>query len=239
MIEWATTEEAAVARRLLRSRDSGVLSTMSIELPGYPFGSVTPYVMSPGGNIAVYVSSIAQHTANMIADPKVSLTVLEEGDGNRQALGRATVVGDASVVPGAAVDEVSARYFQFFPEARQYGGTHAFEFFWIEPRRVRYIGGFGKIYWIESGDWAVPTAGWSPNEGEVLAHMNRDHGDSLVQMARHFCGIDGEEVELVACDPEGCHLRTGSGYRYLCFERPALTAESLRKAMISLARTAT
>jgi len=91
----AATNQAATGRRLVRSMDSGILSSMSLELPGYPFGSVAPYVMTHDGALAMYVSSIAQHTRNMQEDPKVSLTIVQQGLGNKQALGRVTVVGDA------------------------------------------------------------------------------------------------------------------------------------------------
>ena len=78
--------EVATGRHLLRSLDSGILSTMSQELPGYPFGSVTPYVMTHEGRLVVYVSSIAQHTRNMQENSKVSLTVVEQGSGNQVTL---------------------------------------------------------------------------------------------------------------------------------------------------------
>ena len=98
--KWKTTGQAAMARRLLRSVDSGILSTMSLEIPGYPFGSVTPYAMTQEGRVAMYVSEIAQHTRNMRGDPKVCLTVTEgSGAENQQALGRVTVVGDVFEVP--------------------------------------------------------------------------------------------------------------------------------------------
>ncbi len=51
--------QATAARSLVRSQDSGILSTQSKELPGYPFGSVTPYVMTHTGRVALFVSAIA------------------------------------------------------------------------------------------------------------------------------------------------------------------------------------
>ena len=107
--EWKTTEQAAAARRLLRCVDSGILSTMSQELSGYPFGSVTPYAMTHEGRVAVYVSGIAQHARNIRLDPKVCLTVTAQRSGseNQQALARVAVVGDAREVP---VDTPKHRY---------------------------------------------------------------------------------------------------------------------------------
>jgi putative heme iron utilization protein len=51
-----------------------VLSTISLDVPGYPFGSLTPYCFDENGQPIVYISLIAQHTRNIMADPRLSLT---------------------------------------------------------------------------------------------------------------------------------------------------------------------
>ena len=63
------------ARCLMRTQHTGVLSTVSLSLKGYPFGSVTPYWMTDNGDLILYASDIAQHSRNMKADSKVSLCV--------------------------------------------------------------------------------------------------------------------------------------------------------------------
>ena len=231
-----STEQAMIARRLMRSLDFGVLSTMSSELPGYPFGSITPYVMTPEGQVAIYVSHIAQHTANMKSNSRLCLTVAEQAAGNQQATGRATLVGDAALVPSESKAEVESRYFAFFPEARAYAGTHGFDFYWIEPKRVRYIGGFGKIFWIERAEWMLPTASWQAQEQEVIGHMNADHEESLVNIVEHIHGLRAREMSLLACDPEGCHVRADGKVFYIGFPKPCGTLEALRSAMVELAR---
>lgn len=232
------TTQSNLARRLLHSVDSGILSTMSSELPGYPFGSVTPFVMTHDGKIVVYVSTIAQHTANMVANPKTCLTAMQSGDGNQQELGRVTVVADAAAVPEERVAEVQQRYRAFFPESRHYGQAHSFAFYWLEPVRVRYIGGFGKIFWIEKQEWALAEPEWQDAEAGIIKHMNDDHVAALRNMARHFCGMQVDEVELVAVDVEGCHIRVGKEVRYLLFDEPCTKMDAVRKAMVSLAKIA-
>ncbi len=245
---------ATLGRRLLRTVDSGILSTMSRELPGYPFGSVTPYMTTLEGEVVIYVSGIAQHTANMKGDPKVSLTVIEQGSGNQQALGRVTVIGDAGLVPEAETDRVAQRYFRFFPEAEGYAGTHDFAFYWIEPQRVRYIGGFGKIFWIEKDEWRLATPQWAPGEQGIIDHMNADHADALERIVAAFApgGSKGqgssaaeEAPRLIAVDPEGTHLRAGDSILYAPFApfaqgttlaTSAFDMESVRNAMIRLAK---
>jgi putative heme iron utilization protein len=235
--KWKTTEQAAMARRLLRSVDSGILSTMSMEIPGYPFGSLTPYAMTHEGRVAVYVSEIAQHTRNMRGDPKVCLTVTEgSGTENQQALGRVTVVGDAREVPADLKVVVGERYFSLFPEAREYAGTHDFLFYWVEPRRVRYIGGFGRIFWVEAEDWIVPTPAWGTDEQSIIEHMNTDHADAVVNIARQHEAREARRAELVSLDAEGFHLRADSTLLYIPFPAPCMTKGEIRAGMVRLAR---
>ena len=79
------------ARALLRQQHSGVLSTLSLSLKGYPFGSVTPYWMTEQGSLVLYASDIAQHSRNMQADAKVSLCVFDGAQDDSQANARVTV----------------------------------------------------------------------------------------------------------------------------------------------------
>lgn len=235
---WQTTEEAAIARRLMRSVDSGILSTMSKELPGYPFGSVTPYFLTHDGRVVIYVSGIAQHTKNILADPKVCMTVMDSGDESQQSLGRVTVIGDAEI---ASDDEskVMERYFQFFPEAVRYAQTHSFMFVTIKPKRVRYIGGFGKIFWVEAEDWITPACEWAASEAGVISHMNADHADALALIAKHFCSqASADKAQFVAVDPEGFHLSTTGRTFYVPFENPCLDSKELREALVAMTRTA-
>lgn len=222
----------------MRSVDSGVLSSMSVELPGYPFGSVTPYVLTHDGRAVIYVSAIAQHTANMLGDARCCLTVMDNGKGNQQALGRATLVGDGCQVPGDRVEEAGERYFAVFPEARGYGEAHAFEFFWIEPKRIRYIGGFGKIYWVETEEWCQPGPEWASGEAGMVTHMNDDHGDALLAIARQHGSTDIVESRLLAMDPEGFHIKTNVGVLYIAFPQPCLDAKAVREALVAMAHGA-
>ncbi len=236
---WNPTEQSAMARRLVRSVDSGILSTLSVEVPGYPFGSVTPYVLTHSAEVAIYVSGIAQHTANMEADPKVCLTVTADpgGQGNAQAKGRVTVVGDARRAEGEAAQAALDRYLALFPEASAYAGTHDFAIYRIQPKRVRHIAGFGQIFWVEAGDWSAPVPAWADQEAGILEHMNRDHVPAMQAMAEAH-GASGTDVSLVAMDPEGFHLGVDGGRLYLPFAGPCMDSGQVREAMVALTQAA-
>ncbi len=91
-----------------------MLSTISIDVPGYPFGSVTPYCVDRDCQPIVFISTIAQHTRNIIANPKVSLTVVEANSDSDdvQARGRLTLLADARPVDRANT-EIRDRYLRY------------------------------------------------------------------------------------------------------------------------------
>jgi len=91
------TNKLDAARQLLLHESFGVLSTISVDVPGYPFGSVTPYCVDQDCQPIVYISTIAQHTKNILADSRVSLTVIESDDESDdvQARGRVTYIAKA------------------------------------------------------------------------------------------------------------------------------------------------
>jgi putative heme iron utilization protein len=229
---------APKARALLRRVDAGVLSTQSLALPGYPFGSLAPFALTHEGRPLIYVSRIAEHTRNLAADPHACLTVIEASAGNRQALGRTSLVGDAHEVPAAEREAAAARYFAFFPEQRQYEQFHDFSFWRIEPTRVRWIGGFGEIHWIEPAAWLLATPEWSSGEASIALHMNEDHRDAMELMVRRFLGSEPDGVEMVAVDPEGWHLRNAGTIHWLPFAHPCHTANEVRMEMVRLTKEA-
>ena len=229
---------AARARALLRRVDAGVLSTQSLALPGYPFGSLAPFALTHEGRPLIYVSRIAEHTRNLAADPHACLTVIEASMGNRQALGRTSLLGEAHEVPAAEREAAAARYFAFFPDQRQYEQFHDFSFWRIEPTRVRWIGGFGEIHWIERDAWLLATPEWAGGEAKIVEHMNEDHRDAMELMVRRFLGAEPDGVAMVAVDPEGWHLRSAGVVHWLPFAHPCNTANEVRAEMVRLTREA-
>jgi putative heme iron utilization protein len=219
------------ARSLFLRESFGVLSTISLDVPGYPFGSVTPYCADEFNRPILYISHIAQHTKNILADPRVSLTVVErnENTDDVQAQGRVTCIAEAR--PVAESDSVvRERYFRYFPSARQYEQTHDFAFFRLEPVRIRFIGGFGQIYWVEPGEFMTKNPFSSQQELRIIDHMNKDHADAL----RHYAS--GVPAVMIGIDAEGFDLRGDEKKLRLEFESPVGNMEQARQALIAMAK---
>ena len=140
---------AEKAKDLLKSKKYGILSTHSADMPGYPFGSLTAYALDDRGCPLFLMSGLAQHTKNILKDPKVSLTVVDAQGEDIQNAARVTVLGEAVRVPAAEEKAVEALYFGLFPGAKSYRALPDFHFYRLAPVRIRYIGGFGEMSWIE------------------------------------------------------------------------------------------
>ena len=218
------------ARSLLLQESFGVLSTISVDAAGYPFGSVTPYCVDQQCRPIIYISHIAQHTRNIVADPRVSLTVIENnGSDDVQAQGRVTCIANALQVSDGEAG-VRDRYFRYFPSAQEYERTHGFAFFRLELVRVRFIGGFGQIFWVESNEFMTPNPFSPEQEFRIVQHMNYDHADAL----RRYVG--GEPAVMVGIDAEGFDvLKSGRKIR-LPFDTPVRNMEEARQALVAMAK---
>lgn len=230
-------EIAKSARNLLLTKYQGILSTHSIDVPGYPFGSVIPYCLDRQGRPVMLISRIAQHTKNILANPKVSLIVTEGDADDAQTVGRMTCLGD---VIKAVEDDVDTaeRYYRYFPQSRDYHKTHDFDFYYIDLVRVRYIGGFGKIHWVEKEDFLLSNPFNATEETRIVEHMNSDHSEAL----HHYCKLrrielkNGHAPIMAGIDSEGFHLRIGSRIHWIGFDAPVHSTTEVRNALIAMAK---
>jgi putative heme iron utilization protein len=57
---------------------------------GFPFGSVAPFMLDHAGCPVILISTLAEHTKNIDADPRVSL-IVQPYSPDMQVAGRVTV----------------------------------------------------------------------------------------------------------------------------------------------------
>lgn len=224
------------ARQLMLRENRGVLSTHSVEMPGYPFGSVVPYCLDRKGMPVVLISTIAQHTRNLLADPKISLLVSERAAPDVQSASRVTLLADAH--PLAEDEDLAERYYRQYPQARNYHLTHDFAFYGLRAVRARYIGGFGDIHWLKPDEVLRLNPFSRADETRIVEHMNEDHADAL----RHYCQCAGialkpeSEVSMASADGEGFHLLVDGQLHWLAYPLPVHTLMEARNALVSMAR---
>lgn len=227
------------ARHLMHRLAQGVLSTHSLELEGYPFGSIVTFCTDGLGQPVMLLSDIAQHTANIQANPRVSLTLAEVAD-DAQAAGRLTLLGDVERIGDAKASGIAERYLRRFPAAARYHETHDFAYYRLRLVRARYIGGFGRIHWVEPQDLKLVNPFLGDAERGMCDHMNDDHADAMRDFLR-MAGVKdfGESApQMSGIDPEGCEVRLGKKFHRFDFDAPALDAKAVRMAMVALTRRA-
>jgi putative heme iron utilization protein len=223
----------AEARRLTRGQTQGVLSTLSQRVEGHPFGSVAPYVLDHAGRPVILISDLAEHTRNLQADPRCSL-IVQPFSPDMQVAGRVTLVGRAERLPEK--DALGPRYLRYHPQAEGYFAMHDFAFWVIEPKRIRYIGGFGRIHWIEPEAYLLPEGPLAGQEADILAHMNADHLHNLVAFCRHVHGVEVERAEMIGIDPDGFDVRADDRLLRFDFPMTISDAQQARAALVDLAR---
>lgn len=233
----------AEARRFLRSTHSGLLSTFSVRHEGYPYGSVTPFVLDHDGQPLILISTLAEHTKNIIDNCKVSLLVFANAQGNDTqdllANARLTLLGDAEQTDKTD-PLLRARYLRYFPKAEQYFAMHDFYFYRIQITQARYIAGFGKMSWITGAELRSPRTPLAAQEAGILEHMNSDHADSLIAYCQHGHQLTPDHAEMIGIDSDGFDVRAkdaaGSRVLRFDFDAPIHDAQDARAALVSLSK---
>jgi heme iron utilization protein len=229
-------------RTLVASESRGALSTLAADPQGYPYGSVASYGLDDRGNPLFFVSLMAGHTQNAMRDPRASLLVTEPvPDGaDPLASGRATLLGLLS--PVAEDDRLTARdrYLEANPTSAYYIDFGDFVFYRLDVRRIRYVGGYGRMSWVDAAAYAKaepdPLAAAAAG---IIEHMNADHAEAQVLFCRHLaerpdttgafmCGVDRYGFEMIAVSPAGrAAVRLG-------FPEECTTSEQVRQAMVAM-----
>lgn len=231
-------EAAQEARALLHSQSAGVLSTISLSLEGFPFGSVTPYCIDDAGQVLILISTIAEHTKNITADSRCSLLV-QAGADDVQAHGRTCIVGNMLPLP-VEKEALHEKYYRYFPKSRDYHKAHNFHFYQLQPVSIRYIGGFGKIFWLEPADFRSTSPFRIKEEAYIVNHMNEDHAKDLISYCAHYKQLEVAEadVRMVGIDAEGFDLFAADKKLRFAFETPISSTKEARERLVAMSREA-
>jgi putative heme iron utilization protein len=197
------------ARTLLHLGRVGSLSTLSRKRPGFPFGSLMPFALDAVGHPLLLISTMAMHTQNLQQDGRASLLVTQpEASGDPLGAARVTLVGNVSVVAAAEAGEARRLYLERHENSKYWVDFDDFSFFAMDVVDVYYVGGFGVMGWITAQEYsqAQPDPLAEAAAG-ILQHMNADHQDALILLARFFAGTEAQEAVMTSVDRLGFHVR--------------------------------
>ena len=150
------SSQAVTLRSLLESQQVASLATLH---KGEPSVSMVPYALLPQGRgFVIHVSTLATHTADMLAHPAVALLVAAPPGtaASPQELQRASVQGRATPCPAISPEHAEARAASLsrFPQSEELFSFADFSLYVITARSVRFIGGFGMATSILAAEFA-------------------------------------------------------------------------------------
>ena len=231
-------------RTLVSLASVATLSTLSRKHPGFPFGSLMPFALDPAGRPIFLISNMAMHTQNLKTDPRCSLFIGQAlADGDPLGASRATMIGHAEPVGEHETASVREIYLGRHENSRYWADFSDFGFFRLQPIDLYYVGGFGVMGWVEAKDYEEaapdPLAEAAPG---ILAHMNADHVDSMVLLARSQAHIEAAEATMTAVDRLGFNLRlkTDDGMKgtRINFLREVSSPQDTRTILVEMVRQA-
>jgi len=232
------------ARTLVYLARIGSLSTLSRKQPGFPFGSVMPYGLDDHGRPIFLISTMAMHTQNLQADPRASLLVTQnDAGGDPLGSSRVTLVGNVLPLPEPEVAEARKLYLARYANSKYWVDYEDFSFYRMAAVDVYYVGGFGVMGWVSASEYgrARPDP-LADSTSEIIQHMNADHKDALILLARVFARIESQEATMTAVDRLGFHarLKTQDGIKgaRIAFLREVSNPEQTREVLVEMVQQA-
>ncbi len=233
-------------RTLVAGARSATLCTLARDPEGFPYGSLVTVALDERGRPLLLLSELAEHTQNLAHCADASLLLAEPMDRHRTplALGRVTLLGPCAKVPAEERDAARAIFLAAQPDASFYVDFKDFSFHRLEPIALRYVGGFGRMSWVTAADYLAaapdPLAAAAP---AILAHMNEDHGEAMVDYARALARLpEATAATMTAVDRYGFELAVttpvGPRATRLAFEEEVSNSDEVRRAMVAMVKAA-
>jgi heme iron utilization protein len=232
------------ARTLLHLGRVGTLATLSRKQQGFPFASVMPYGLDESGRPTFLISTMAMHTQNLQADPRASLLVAQpEASGDPLGASRITLIGNVERIPEDDMAEARTLYLARHQNSKYWVDFDDFSFYRMAVIDLYYVGGFGVMGWVEAAQYehAMPDP-LSDAAAGILEHMNADHADALVLLAKKFAGIEAQEATMTSVDRLGFNVRLKTPDRMrgarIAFLREVRSPDETRKVLVEMVKQA-
>jgi putative heme iron utilization protein len=203
-----------------------------------------PYALDARGRPIFLISSMAMHTQNLHADSRASLLVTQpDASGDPLGASRVTVMGNVLTIPQSEIAEARKLYLERYANSKYWVDFEDFSFYRLDVLDVYYVGGFGVMGWVPASDYnlAQPDP-LADDAAGIIEHMNTDHKDALVLLARVFGGMESQEAAMTAVDRLGFHVRlkTADGMKgiRIGFLREVSNPGDTRKVLVEMVQQA-
>lgn len=229
-------EPRRAARKLLCEARSGALATVTSA--GRPYASLVNVATLPDGSPLMFLSRLAVHTRNLLADPHVSLMLDERKEGDPLEGARVSLMGTVATTEAVAARR---RYLARQPEAELFVDFADFAFYRVTLASAHLVAGFGRIVDLPASDLLIDLHGAEEiiaKEEDIITHVNKDHADALRFCATVLLGAPPGPWRCVGCDPLGLDLQLGRAGLRLDFPGRVDTRRRLQQVLESLSERA-
>ncbi len=136
-------------QKLKKHSQTIFLSTLDVS--GKPNASYAPFVMDTQGSLYIFVSGLASHTRDLLANPVASVLLMQDEQDSRQIFSRqrvsyqckVEVVSDNETDYAMILDKFEKRFGNVVDLLR---GLPDFILFRLRPYKGQFVMGFGKAY---------------------------------------------------------------------------------------------
>ena len=236
-------DAAEEARTLVCTVTVGYLATVGAD--GDPWCSLVVYGPTAEGNPVLLVSALAEHGRNLANDPRASLAINDpSAPGDPLDRPRITLAGRVTRPEGEAAETALDAHVAAIPGARLYAGWEDFSLWVLEVQRVRWVGGFARMDTVSREQYRAAEADpTQPIAARAAEHLNSDHIDGLLLIARELAGARGAVAAVcTGIDRYGIDLScTGAGQSAAArvqFDEPLTKAADVRPAAVELVKRA-
>ena len=232
------------ARTLVYLGRIGSLSTLSRKQPGFPFGSVMPYALDGRGRPIFLISTMAMHTQNLQADQRASLLVTQpDASGDPLGASRVTVMGNVLTIPDPEIADARQLYLERYANSKYWVDFEDFSFYRMDVLDVYYVGSYWVMGWVTAPYYGLaqpdPLADAAAG---IIEHMNADHKDAVILLARVFAGIECQEAAMTAVGRLGfqVRLKTSDGIKgaRIAFLQEVSNPVETRKILVEMVQQA-
>lgn len=233
---------AEEARTIAASTNTGTLATLTAD--GDPWASFVTYGLL-GAAPVLCVSNLAEHGRNLAGDPRASIAIVApSSETDPLASGRVTLAGVVERPVAAELAAAREAHLSAVAAAKYYIDYSDFTLWVLRVQRVRWVGGYGRMDSTTREAYGAATADpVQPRAAGAIEHLNADHAESLVAMAKVLGGYpDATAATCTGLDRYGLDLRVmterGMAYTRVGYAAPIDSISELRSATVELARLA-
>jgi putative heme iron utilization protein len=236
----AARERSAAEHARLIVAGAEVATLASLSEDGTPLASLVAFAALADGAPVVMVSTLAEHGRNLARDGRGSMCfALPKTGGDHLARGRVTLAGRFSAPDAEVASAAHDAYVSKMPASRSYSQYGDFSTYVLEVERVRWVGGYGTMASADPQSYAKAEVDPVGDASGAVKHLNEDHADALLDIARGLTGYtDAESAVCTGADRYGLDLRVstprGTAYTRAAFAGMLMEPSELRAASVEL-----